>query len=254
MSFQAMALAVKIKTDSPTDKLVLMMLANYASEDLQSYPSYATLARECCMSDRAVIVAMGRLRKQGLVTWIKRKKYSDDESRELTSNLYTLHLSGKPTTHKKKKAENAMPTGGSDKKSSESPVNTSTAYPAPPPVNNLHNPYAESAQNTITDTKEVRKEDLQSKNSEFEKISELPLHRQIMTVLLSDELSEADPKTIQTAKFKALEYIASTPEGKLAAGCMYVLEGIRIQREKQEDRQAITDMEAWQQKRLTRKA
>ena len=90
MSFQAMALAVKIKTEKPTEKLILLMLANYADENNQCYPSYARLAEDCCMTDRGIKAIMGRLRKAGFVTWVKRNKRPG--SKELTSNLYTLHL------------------------------------------------------------------------------------------------------------------------------------------------------------------
>lgn len=245
MSFQAMALAVKIKTDSPTDKLVLLMLANYANEEMQSYPSYATLARECCMSDRAVKVAMGRLKKQGLVTWVKRKKYCETESKELTSNLYTLHLEDKPTTNKKKRPENTMPMGGMNKKSSENTENTGSADYAPPSaesaqgvVNNLHRGSERNAQNTISDT-EGRKEESNSKNSDEK------LYQKIMATLLLEDLANATEETIRIARFKAHEYQEyNKGAGKLAAGCMYVIEGLRIQQEKAEDLQAIADMEA----------
>lgn len=93
MSFQAMAKAVKLKTEKPTDKLVLLMLANFADENNQAYPSYKRLAEDCCMTERGIKAIMGRLRKEGYVTWVKRKKKPDDENcREYTSNLYTLHL------------------------------------------------------------------------------------------------------------------------------------------------------------------
>ena len=90
MSFQAMAEAVKAATEKPTDKLVLLMLANYADENNQAYPSYKRLAEDCCMSERGIKVIIGRLRKAGLISWVRRKK--NDDSKELTSNLYTLHL------------------------------------------------------------------------------------------------------------------------------------------------------------------
>ena len=107
MSFQAMAQAVKIKTNTSTEKLVILMLANYADEDNQAYPSYKRLASDCCMTDRAVKVIMGRLRKLGYITWVRRKK--SNGSKEYTSNLYTMHL------------DNPV-----------APVNTDSENPAPP--------------------------------------------------------------------------------------------------------------------------
>jgi hypothetical protein len=47
MSFQAMAWAVKQDTKSPVSKLVLLMVANYADEKGEAYPSQDHLAKLC---------------------------------------------------------------------------------------------------------------------------------------------------------------------------------------------------------------
>jgi|TARA_R110002050_G_scaffold220720_1_gene356540 hypothetical protein len=47
MSFQAMAWAVKQDTKSPVSKLVLLMIANYADEKGEAYPSQDHLAKLC---------------------------------------------------------------------------------------------------------------------------------------------------------------------------------------------------------------
>jgi len=47
MSFQAMAWAVKQNTKSPVSKLVLLMVANYADEKGEAYPSQDHLAKLC---------------------------------------------------------------------------------------------------------------------------------------------------------------------------------------------------------------
>jgi DNA-binding transcriptional regulator PaaX len=50
----------------PTDKLVLVKLADYARDDGGNvYPSVATVARECWLSERSVRYALGRLLKAG---------------------------------------------------------------------------------------------------------------------------------------------------------------------------------------------
>ena len=87
MSFQAMAEAVKIRTESATDKLVLLMMANYADENNQCYPSYKRLAADCCMTERGIKAVVGRLRKAGWLTWIQRTI-----GKSKTSNLYTIHF------------------------------------------------------------------------------------------------------------------------------------------------------------------
>lgn len=114
MSFQAMAKAVAIKTESATDKLVLLMIANYADENNQAFPSYKRLASDCCMTDRAVKAVIGRLKKQGFLSWVKRQNYQGG----LTSNLYTLHLDCSETPMNTDSENNAPPPhdkkGGSD--------------------------------------------------------------------------------------------------------------------------------------------
>ena len=47
MSFQAMAWAVKQETKSPVSKLILLMIANYADEKGEAYPSQDHLAKLC---------------------------------------------------------------------------------------------------------------------------------------------------------------------------------------------------------------
>jgi hypothetical protein len=47
MSFQAMAWAVRQDTKSPVSKLVLLMVANYADEKGEAYPSQDHLAKLC---------------------------------------------------------------------------------------------------------------------------------------------------------------------------------------------------------------
>ena len=99
--------------------------------------------------------------------------------------------------------------------------------------------------NRVTTKKDCKKEKEVRKEGLCARAKKLPLYEEIITYLLSDELAQADPQTIRTAKDKAMEYAIDTPAGKLAAGCRYVREGIRIEAEKQEDRLAIDDMESW---------
>ncbi len=68
MSFQAMAWAIKQKTGSTPRKLVLLMLANFANEDFECYPSISKIAAECEMSERTVLRAIKALEEEGLVS------------------------------------------------------------------------------------------------------------------------------------------------------------------------------------------
>ena len=70
MSFDAMSWASKKECQNSTNKLVLLMLANYSDENESSYPSYKHLAKICECSERTVmrsidsIISLGLLKKQ----------------------------------------------------------------------------------------------------------------------------------------------------------------------------------------------
>lgn len=132
MSFQAMAQAVKLKTESPTDKLVLLMLANFADENNQAYPSYKRLAEDCCMTERGIKAIMGRLKKAGYVTWEKRKKANGS----LSSNLYTLHLDKAVAPMNTDSAFHAP--GGHDTQEVVNEVHQGSAQNSPGVVHEIH--------------------------------------------------------------------------------------------------------------------
>ena len=70
MSFDAMSWASKKECQNSTNKLVLLMLANYSDENESSYPSYKHLAKICECSERTVkrsidsLISLGLLKKQ----------------------------------------------------------------------------------------------------------------------------------------------------------------------------------------------
>jgi DNA-binding transcriptional MocR family regulator len=73
MSFQAMTWAVEQALPA-RDKLVLLLLANYASnEDGVCYPSIDTLARQCGMARSTVHAALASLAEIGLIEIHKRQ-------------------------------------------------------------------------------------------------------------------------------------------------------------------------------------
>ena len=87
MSFQAMAWA--IKQVLPThDKFVLLMLANYASnEGGECYPSIGRLAADTALSKDSVIRAIKSLERQSLLTTTRRKQDGVN-----LPNVYRLHF------------------------------------------------------------------------------------------------------------------------------------------------------------------
>jgi len=90
MSFQAMAWAVAQKGIRPLEKLVLLALANYASNSAgECYPSMATLADDTGMSRDSVIRAIKAMEDAGLLRVIRRR-----EGDVNLPNVYRLALQG----------------------------------------------------------------------------------------------------------------------------------------------------------------
>ncbi len=87
MSFQAMAWAVGLKL--PTrEKFVLLMLANYASNDKgDCYPSLSRLAEDTGMVNNTVISAIQKLEQMGVLT-VQRRKLDTVN----LPNIYRLNL------------------------------------------------------------------------------------------------------------------------------------------------------------------
>ena len=73
----------------PLAKLILIMLADYANKDTgEAWPSFATLAKACCISRRTCIAKLHTLESKGLIRSEGRRKEND----AFTSNKYTFPL------------------------------------------------------------------------------------------------------------------------------------------------------------------
>jgi hypothetical protein len=92
MSFQAMAWAVKQRTGDPLAKLLLLVLANYANERNESWPSMLRLADDTQMSKRSVVNKLAELEESGLLT--KRTELTPMGS--ISHNVYRLQLGSAP--------------------------------------------------------------------------------------------------------------------------------------------------------------
>lgn len=84
MSFQAMAWAIK-QPVKPSEKLLLIVMANYADDIGQCWPSVETLSRDTGMSRATVKRTLTKLEKIGFIARYKRSKGNLQ-----TSNLYAL--------------------------------------------------------------------------------------------------------------------------------------------------------------------
>jgi len=93
MSFQAMAWASKVNTDSSISKLLLLMIANYANEKGEAYPSQEHLAKLCQCSRRSVVRHINKLEKDKFISIRKEKNGA------YGFNLYTLNMGLTPEWH-----------------------------------------------------------------------------------------------------------------------------------------------------------
>jgi len=92
MSWDAIAWAAKQKAGGSTDKLVLIILANFADENGVSFPSHRTIAEkaECGLS--TVERSLKRLQTCGLISITARFDTSTEGSNRQTSNSYCLKM------------------------------------------------------------------------------------------------------------------------------------------------------------------
>mgnify|MGYP003672047364 CR=1 FL=1 len=172
MSFEATALVSHLNyKDIPeletlgfkqSHKLVLFTMANYADrENMELYPSYATLAKDvCAKGERNVITTVSTLVKLGLITKTKRAGVNGN-----SSNVYKITIiqflekHGYMITPNEKGFLTAtkIPSHSPDKSRGAnfappaSPDKSRGANFAPPLMQTLHPPYANFAPDPIND-------------------------------------------------------------------------------------------------------
>lgn len=79
MSVQAITRAIELQGVSSSEKLLLIVLANYADKQARCYPSHHTLAEDSCLSQRTILTLMKALEDRGLV--VRRERRRVDGSR-----------------------------------------------------------------------------------------------------------------------------------------------------------------------------
>lgn len=90
MSVHVISLALKVSGVSPTEKLVLLVLSNYADEHSRAYPSHNRLSKETGLTERTVLNALKSLETKGLID--RRERRRPDGSR--SSDMITIRLGG----------------------------------------------------------------------------------------------------------------------------------------------------------------
>ncbi|MEM5501834.1 helix-turn-helix domain-containing protein [Ahrensia kielensis] len=97
MSIQAVAWAISQKVGSPTGKVLLICLANYADEEGLCWPSQKTIAAETELSDRSTILWLKKLEECGYIQ--RERRHRRDGSR--TTDHIRLQLQQRPQTANK---------------------------------------------------------------------------------------------------------------------------------------------------------
>lgn len=92
MSVQAITAAMAIRNASPSEKLLLLVLANYADEHMRCWPSQRRLADDTCLTDRTIRKLLSDLEQRGIITRTERQR--DDGSR--ASDVIHLRFDGAP--------------------------------------------------------------------------------------------------------------------------------------------------------------
>ncbi len=98
MSMMLMVKAMQIKVGNPLRKLVLLKLADNASDTGECWPSHQNIADQCEISKRSVINHIDALVEMGLLRVENRIKNNEKQS-----NIYYLTLDGHPLAEEPKK-------------------------------------------------------------------------------------------------------------------------------------------------------
>ncbi len=93
MSMELMVQAMKVKVGNPLRKLVLLKLADNASDQGECWPSYQHIADQCEISRRSVMNHVAALCESGLM-----RKEDQIGAKGNGSNFYRLTLSGANTS------------------------------------------------------------------------------------------------------------------------------------------------------------
>ncbi len=90
MSVQALSCAIAVRGVSASEKLLLLVLANYADDRMTCWPSHKKMAAEACLSERTILTLLKSLEARQIIS--RQERFRSDGSR--TTDAITLHFSG----------------------------------------------------------------------------------------------------------------------------------------------------------------
>ena len=109
MSWSALKWASEVKVGNSTDKLVLIILANFTDAENTCYPSHKKIAELCECSTDTVIRSLKRLKDMNFIDIEKRFQLTENNNHRQTSNIYKLNVDTQSQNATPPPLQNATP-------------------------------------------------------------------------------------------------------------------------------------------------
>ena len=116
MSWSALKWASEVKVGNSTDKLILIILANFTDAEDTCYPSHRKIAELCECSTDTVIRSLKRLKELNFIEIEKRFQLTQNNNHRQTSNIYKLNIDTQSQNATPPPMQNATPITYNNKK------------------------------------------------------------------------------------------------------------------------------------------
>ena len=116
MSWSALKWASEVKVGNSTDKLILIILANFTDAENTCYPSHKKIAELCECSTDTVIRSLKRLKELNFIEIEKRFQLTQNNNHRQTSNIYKLKIDTQSQIATPPPMQNATPITYNNKK------------------------------------------------------------------------------------------------------------------------------------------
>ena len=116
MSWSALKWASEVKVGNSTDKLILIILANFTDAENTCYPSHKKIAELCECSTDTVIRSLKRLKELNFIDIEKRFQLTQNNNHRQTSNIYKLKIDTQSQNATPPPMQNATPITYNNKK------------------------------------------------------------------------------------------------------------------------------------------
>ena len=116
MSWSALKWASEVKVGNSTDKLILIVLANFTDAENTCYPSHKKIAELTECSTDTVIRSLKRLKELNFIEIEKRFQLTQNNNHRQTSNIYKLKIDTQSQNATPPPMQNATPITYNNKK------------------------------------------------------------------------------------------------------------------------------------------